>query len=761
MALDLIKSAALLLSLCVLQGFNTQLWQEHKTTAKVISGALFGGICIVGMLMPIEVSPGIGFDARSVVLSMSGLFGGPLVALISTSIVAGYRIWIGGGGVPVDVAVIITSSSLGLIYWSLRRNHAFKVGVPHLFAFGIFVQAIVVLMFTQLPEAIAQTVMDDMALPFMLSFAPATALLGTFLNDIEERTKTDHLLKLSKARLSHHIENTPLGAITWNDTFRCTEWNKAAEKMFGYTSKEAIGKSGADLIILPKYKLEIQDRFLEIMDQDGGTHAINDNITKYGKTITCDWYNTPIVNDNGIVIGITSLVHDITDRMEAEKALVQSEAKFRSIYQSTTVVAIITIDETNIITTWNTGAKHIFGYEENEIIGGPMLSLLAKRYRKDHISGITRVLRGENYHPSGTSLEMRGLNKNGHEFPLELSIGVWKSGKETFFSIIIVDITQRKHAQDQLIQSAKMATIGEMASGITHELNQPMNIIRMGIEYEQILIQRGETNLDQIAKTLRKTEQQILRMSDIITHMRAFSRIENAGQSAFDAVQAAVDSCKLFNAQVSGVDIQFKSKIPNENILVIGHAIRLEQVILNLLSNALDAVVSQHRTGHEETEALVQMALFTDPNHKNVIITVEDTGGGIADEVMPHIFNPFVTTKDTGQGTGLGLSVSCGIVENMKGSITVSNHAFKDQRGARFTITLPIATQPAETDIHAPPSAQPPLFHAHDKLNDITVLVVDDELEAAHSLSDFLQRMGYCVSTAYNGEEALLLFESD
>lgn len=761
MTLDLIKSAALLLSLCVLQGFNIHLRHVHKITAQVISGLLFGGICVVGMLMPIEVVPGVIFDARSVVLSMSGLFGGPLVAAISTSIAAGYWYWIGGGGASVGILVIVTSSSLGLLYWYCRKNNWFKVAFPQLIIFGALVQVTQVLEFTLLPVAVVQTVMDQVALPLILSFTSATVILGILLNDIEQRAKAVHLLKLSEARLSRHIANIPLGAITWDTRFHCTAWNKSAQKMFGYTEQEAIGQSISHLITLPKYKRDIKERYREIMRQAGGSHSFDDNITKYGRTITCDWYNTPIVSENGCVTGISSFVQDITDRMEAEKALVASETKFRSIFQSSTVVAIITIDKTNIVTTWNTGAEHIFGYRESDMIGGPMLGLLASRYRKAHVLSINRALNGKNYHTAGNPTELHGLHKDGHEFPLELSVGVWKSGHETNFSLLIIDITKRKHAQNQLIQSAKMATIGEMASGITHELNQPMNIIRMGIEYEQILIQRGETNMDQISKVLQKTEQQVLRMSDIITHMRAFSRLENAGQSAFDAVQAAQDGCKLFKAQVSGVDITFTNEMPDEPIYILGHAIRLEQVLLNLLSNALDSVSSAAQNATDDRQNLIHMALHKEPDTQNLIITVQDTGGGIAPDMMPHIFTPFATSKEAGHGTGLGLSVSFGIIENMNGSITAENFSENGQGGARFTIALPITRQDSEGAEKSTATPHPPHLLSYDQNSGITVLVVDDELEAAHSLSDFLQKMGYSVSTAYNGAEAMLLFESD
>jgi PAS domain S-box-containing protein len=257
-----------------------------RATTKQLSGALFGGICVIGMMLPIEVTPGVIFDPRSVVLSMAGLFGGPIVALISAAITGGYRMWLGGGGVYVGVGVVIASSVLGLAYRYASQKAWLKVGVPQLLVFGLIVHLVEVLLLTQLPDGVVQKVMDTVALPLILTFTPATAFLGVLLKDIENRIQTESELVASESRLSLHLENTPLAAITWDENFRCTLWNKAAQEIFGYTVDEAQGKHAMELVMHEGIHDELLDRFNLLLTQHGGTRRVNENKTKDGRTIT-------------------------------------------------------------------------------------------------------------------------------------------------------------------------------------------------------------------------------------------------------------------------------------------------------------------------------------------------------------------------------------------------------------------------------------------------------------------------------------------
>ena len=209
MLLELIKGVALLLSLCLLQGFNVRLCQGHKVLQQIIAGLLFGGITVIGMMVPVHIAEGVIFDARSVILIMAGLFGGPAVA-ISAGLIAGvYRFWLGGGGYPVGLATIIACVLLGLAYRRICRAGWIKNGPIELLLFGFVAHVIMVLIFTQLPASVLTTVMHDIALPYVFTFSLGTMILGLMMQDIVNRTNTELALHTSESRMRAIVQAIP------------------------------------------------------------------------------------------------------------------------------------------------------------------------------------------------------------------------------------------------------------------------------------------------------------------------------------------------------------------------------------------------------------------------------------------------------------------------------------------------------------------------------------------------------------------------
>jgi LytS/YehU family sensor histidine kinase len=177
MVIEFSKEVGLLLALCFLQSFIVQRWTNKERIGQVLSGLLFGGVCVIGMAIPIEVAPGVTFDAGSVVLSMAGLFGGPVIGGIAAAIAGGYRAWLGGGGAPVGVAVVLCCVLLGLAYRHCYQRGWLQIAFPHLLAFGLVVHLVEVYLFTFLPANVVGKVMENLAVPLILAFTPATALL--------------------------------------------------------------------------------------------------------------------------------------------------------------------------------------------------------------------------------------------------------------------------------------------------------------------------------------------------------------------------------------------------------------------------------------------------------------------------------------------------------------------------------------------------------------------------------------------------------
>ena len=209
MLLEFIKNVALLLSLCLLQGFSLRLCRENKRLQQLLTGCLFGCICVVGMMTPVQLEPGVIFDARSAILSMAGLFGGALVATIAGVIAGVYRLWLGGATYGVGILTIVISVVLGLAYRAAHQRGWMSKGPIQLLLFGVLLHTAILLLFSLFPFPILHSFMQQIALPYTVSFALATMLLGLMLQDIINRTKTEQALQDSESRLRAIVQAIP------------------------------------------------------------------------------------------------------------------------------------------------------------------------------------------------------------------------------------------------------------------------------------------------------------------------------------------------------------------------------------------------------------------------------------------------------------------------------------------------------------------------------------------------------------------------
>ena len=276
----------------------------------------------------------------------------------------------------------------------------------------------------------------------------------------------------------------------------------------------------------------------------------------------------------------------------------------------------------------------------------------------------------------------------------------------------------RKLAQAQLVQTSKLATLGEMAAGITHELNQPLNVIRMAADSSLILMEEGKTDREFERKQFERISAHAVRMANIISHVGTFSRREDddGDRELIDPLASVTAAVSMVRDQYALEYVDIEVVLPDRSSLVYGNPIRLEQVILNLLTNAHDALVLERvdpdsgrtftaeKSGRIEVSVRYEMHNAGDPQSRQneIVIRIDDNGGGIPAAALDRVFDPFFTTKRTGQGTGLGLAIGYNIVDSMGGRIVASNRP----GGARFEVWLPVARDAdiAETMAQAAPS---------------------------------------------------------
>jgi PAS domain S-box-containing protein len=271
---------------------------------------------------------------------------------------------------------------------------------------------------------------------------------------------------------------------------------------------------------------------------------------------------------------------------------------------------------------------------------------------------------------------------------------VESNGVLSYVVMMGVDETDRRDAEIRLFDASRLATLGEMASSVAHELNQPLAVVRLAAEavVEMTMESSAGELRDAMVQKLERIVTQTERAAGIIRDLRTYARRPEGRGENFDAAAAVLTAVNLVQEQMRLARIRIDVSMTDEALAVFGHENRLQQVLINLLLNARDAIL-ECPPGEQATLNVGTIAVAVDsPDGGGAMITVEDDGAGIPDAVLPRLFEPFFTTKPVGQGTGLGLSISHNIVRQMGGALTAEN---RQQGGARFRIVFPPAEQEA------------------------------------------------------------------
>ncbi|WP_167730399.1 PAS domain S-box protein [Terasakiella sp. SH-1] len=461
---------------------------------------------------------------------------------------------------------------------------------------------------------------------------------------------------------------------------------------------------------------------------------------------------------NDIGYGLSSLRSE-QSRLIAEEALRESEGRYRSLVEMSPD-AILVLDENQKIVFSNPESYNLFAtIKRNDIINQPFSS-----FTKSSSNLFKAPPAVDDKDPAQYLTSVKLLKLDGTEFEADITAQPVSYAGLTTRLLIIRDVTERNRMNEHLAQTSKLATLGEMAAGITHELSQPLNIMRFAAEGSLLKMDKNTLSEKDVQKQLNLISMQSARMADIIDHMRVFSRKDTGEIETFDPTLVVRQSVDMVEAQFFAEGIILEARYPSYYGKVKGRPIQLEQVILNLINNARDAINQRYEqldNGKNEEKRIIVIMTY-DQADDEINIAVTDNGGGIEDDVIAKLFDPFFTTKEVGKGTGLGLSVSYGIIAAMGGTIQARNI----HKGARFDICLPCFDPQTETTT----PAQPPLETEDEIEEDLginfgegegNILVVDDEIYAAEAMMEYLLENGYFVNIASDGEEALNLFDQE
>ncbi|HXF64089.1 MAG TPA: response regulator [Caldilineaceae bacterium] len=678
------------------------------------------------------------------------------------------RFW---GMTPATLLVIVNHLALllSMSYLFFNEREVFYLWIPYVVILttyilgrrtgaGVMALTVVVVWVLEALHAQGFAYPDNrLGNPYALeiSFSLALIMTGLVAWLFEALRQTaEQRLHASEQKLRLLVEQTPLAVITFDTQGVVTEWNRGAERIFGYRRDEVLGRR-ANALLLPEpgpRRDEVLDNWRALLTRTGGDHRVLYNMTKSGETIHCEWFNTPLVNEQGQVIGVASLAMDISERIRSEEALRASESRFRRLAEQS--------PDYIVIYDWT--LEQVIYANRSEILG----------YNWEQFSSLDAILAAivpedrQAIHESWQRMMMApvGMDSNYNEFRVIAADGTvqWLRSRETVLTrnsegmptqllATLTVVTAEKQREEDLRQAKEQAEAmaqarSQFLANMSHEIRTPMNGI-IGMTSLLMDADLDEEHRDFI-ETIRSSSETLL---TIINDILDFSKIESGRMDLetqpFDLRECVEGALDLMAPQAAVKQIDLVYWMADDTpATVLGDVTRLRQVLVNLLSNAVKF------TDHGEIVVTVQ-SKWLEEGACELRFTVKDTGVGIHDAQLPLLFNAFSqldssTTRRYG-GTGLGLAISKRLVELMGGKIGVESQVGKGST-FWFTIRTEVAEKPASAI--APPDQQ--------TLAGRRMLIVDDHPTNRRILRLHAVRWGMDYLEAADAEAALALARS-
>jgi PAS domain S-box-containing protein len=532
--------------------------------------------------------------------------------------------------------------------------------------------------------------------------------------------------------------------ITIDERHRVTLFNAGAEAMFRCKAADVVG-TPLDRFIPERFRTAHRS-FIDAFGKTGDTTRPMGG-ERLLAALRADGVEFPMEAriSHSMAAGrrlYTVIIRDVTERVEAAKALRDSEARFKGIIASATD-AIITVDDQHRVTLFNAGAEAMFGYSTAEMRGQPLDRLLPARFREGHAEYIRRFGEtGVSARTMGGERILVGLRRTGEEFPIEARISQVAVRGTQLYTVIIRDVTERIHAEEEreeLLARERAARAeaeaanrakDELLSTVSHELRTPLTAMLGWVR----LLRDGRLSGDRARRAVEVIERSGQSQAKLIDDLLDLGRIVT-GRLRVDmrrvalpgVVGSALETLRAM-ADQKGVRLAFRAAA--EPVLVVGDAERLQQVVWNLVNNAIKFTPSG---GRVDVELAVDGAAAT--------LVVRDTGPGIPPEFVPRLFEPFQQAESVrsreGRGLGLGLSIVRRLTELHRGTVEVATGPSRE--GASFIVRLPLA---------GPHDAFPERPAGVERLDGLRVLVVDDDGATLELVRELLEQCGAQVTTA-------------
>jgi PAS domain S-box-containing protein len=510
--------------------------------------------------------------------------------------------------------------------------------------------------------------MESYLLPIYSGVGPALTQ-PTIQSRSDEAARIAPADDLARFHLAAIVDSSDDAIISKNLNGIVTTWNAGAQRLFGYTAEEMIGQSTLPLI--PKELQSEEDAILgKVRAGERIEHYETKEVTKNGQTVEISSTISPVRNAAGQVIGASKIARDISERRRLDETRVRLAAIVDSADD-----AIISKDLNGIISSWNEGARRMFGYTSEEMVGQPLLRLIPNDLHYEEAEILRKLRAGEKI----DHFETTRLTKAGD--PVDVSVTISpirnRKGEVVGASKIARNISDRKRMEKILIQAEKIATTGRMAASIAHEINNPLEAVMN-------LIYLARQNREQPEKTLDyllTAESELERVSHIARQTLGYYRDTGSPAAVFlhDLIENVLT---VYNSKLIASSISVETTFSDLRKIVVSKG-EMIQVFSNIIANSIDAMrdggvlaISVHQTTALSAEGLE--------------VVIRDQGIGISPEHLEKVFDPFFTTKGN-LGTGIGLWVGRQLTERRGGQITVTSCIESGRSGTSVSIYVPFA----------------------------------------------------------------------
>jgi PAS domain S-box-containing protein len=546
------------------------------------------------------------------------------------------------------------------------------------------------------------------------------------------------------ARLNLQVERMPLAYLLSGPDFRYTRWNRSAERIFGFTEAEVLGKHPFEVIVPAQSQPLVADVFSRLSQGDMDAQGTCENVTKDGQFITCEWHNTPLFGPDGAFQGILSLAQDVTARRQAEADLRLRDRAIQAVAGGLLITDPTQPD--NPIIYASPGFERLTGYPRDEVVGRNCRFLQGPGTDPQVVAEVRQAVS----EARPCDAELVNYRKDGTAFWNALAISPVQdeAGRLTHFIGVQSDVTARRMLERQFHQAQKMEAVGQLAGGVAHDFNNLLTIINGYGAIVHDALPQDHPSRELVAEITEAGE----RAAGLTRQLLAFSRQTVLEPKVLDP-NAMVRDVERMLRRLIGEDIELATRLAPDLGRVKADPGQLEQAVVNLCVNARDAMPTGGKlTIETQNVELDATSVAAHPDVRPgpyVMVAVSDTGTGMTPEVQARIFEPFFTTKEQGKGTGLGLAMVFGFVKQSGGHIGVHSEV---GRGATFKLYLPrvgVGPLAGKSVPHRTPMPK----------GTETVLLVEDE-DAVRALGrHILTQCGYTVLVAGNGQEALRVMD--